>query len=208
MDDSTYFLGVTGGMGAGKTEVCHLLEKHGAEVFYADLEARRIMEENLELRRAVQSVFGENAYLPDGRLNRPHISQLAFKSPEKLKALNEWVHPLVHLEFEEKKRQASLKKLPMYVREAAILVESGGQYQVDAVLVVDAHPEIRMERLLSKGIWTREEVEARLRNQAQREDYIKAADFIIENNSDKETLEENVSHLWNSIMRIHRGFAR
>jgi dephospho-CoA kinase len=171
-------LGLTGGIGSGKSTVAKLFEALGIPVYDADQGAKRLMEENPEVRLAIQQLLGQNAYLEDGHLNRPWIAEQVFQEPKKLKELEAIVHPAVHRDANAWHHQ---QDAPYTLREAALLYESGGAKLVDAVIVVTAPEEVRVQRVMERDGVTREQVLARMRNQWPQQEKDELADFLIIN---------------------------
>lgn len=175
-------IGITGGIGSGKTTVCKIFETLGIPVYYADDRAKSLMVEDKTLIDKVKQAFGENAYLPDGTLNRAYISQIAFSNPLKLTELNAAVHPAV-LRDGEKWHQAQ-HDVPYTLKEAALLYESGSDAVLDKIIMVYAPKNLRIERVLGRGGLTREDIEKRMAKQMPDEEKMKKADFIIYNEGD------------------------
>ncbi len=192
-------LGVTGGIGSGKSTVCRLLEALGARVFYADEEAKRLMTEDPTLRRAIVEVFGPESYLPDGRLNRSYLAERVFRDPEALRRLNALVHPRVLAVFEQAREQAAREQVPLLVLEAALLFESGADRLVDHVLVVDAPEAERIRRVVARDGVTPEQVRARMQHQLPPEELRRRADFVLENTGALETLRTQVEALYHRL---------
>lgn len=174
-------IGITGGIGSGKTTVCHIFETLGIPVYYADDRAKALMTENLELIKSIKNLFGEGAYLPDGALNRKHIADIAFHNPLKLNELNALVHPAVWLDGEQWHNAQT--QAPYTLKEAALLFESGGHVLLDKIITVVAPVETRIERVLLRGgsALTRSDIEARIAKQLPDEEKIKQSDFVIWN---------------------------
>ena len=174
-------IGITGGIGSGKTTVCHIFETLGIPVYYADDRAKALMTENLELIKSIKNLFGEAAYLPDGALNRKHIADIAFHNPLKLNELNALVHPAVWLDGEQWHNAQT--QAPYTLKEAALLFESGGHVLLDKIITVVAPVETRIERVLLRGgsALTRSDIEARIAKQLPDEEKIKQSDFVIWN---------------------------
>ncbi len=189
-------IGITGGIGSGKTTACHIFETLGIPVYYADDRAKALMTENADLVKSIKQLFGNDAYLPDGTLNRQHIADIAFHNPLKLNELNALVHPAVWLDGE--KWHAAQTQAPYTLKEAALLFESGGNKLLDKIITVVAPVEIRIERVLLRGGGTmkRSDVEARIAKQLSDEEKIKQSDFVIYNDG---------SHLlMPQVVAIHR----
>ena len=174
-------IGITGGIGSGKTTVCHIFETLGIPVYYADDRAKALMVENEDLIKNIKKLFGESAYLPDGSLNRKHIADIAFHNPLMLNELNTFVHPAVWLDGE--KWHIAQTHAPYTLKEAALLFESGGNVLLDKIITVVAPVETRIERVVLRGggALTRSDVEARIAKQLPDEEKIKQSDFVIWN---------------------------
>ena len=190
-------IGLTGGIGSGKSRVVALFSTLGVPCYIADVEAKRLMNNQLEVKAAIVNLFGEQAYV-DGDLNRSYLSQIVFANPEKLKALNAIVHPAVAKDFSVWVEQ---QKTPFVIKEVAILFETGGYKNVDKTVLITAPETIRIERVMLRDGVTAEEVKARMRNQwtdAQREPL---ADFVIDNSNWEETAEE-VKKLYHTLSSL------
>jgi dephospho-CoA kinase len=181
-------VGITGGIGSGKTTVCKIFETLHIPIYYADDRAKWLMVNDLALAKGIKSIFGENAYLPDNTLNRKYISDIVFQNQAKLTALNELVHPAV---FEDgEKWFASQKNAPYALKEAALLVESNSYKQLDALIVVTAPLQTRIERVMLRDNAKKEDVEARIAKQMPEEDKLKYADFVIVNDGEKALMSQ------------------
>jgi dephospho-CoA kinase len=171
-------VGLTGGIGSGKTLVCCVLEKLGVPVYYADLEARRLMNSNTELKTGILRLFGEEAYSEEG-LNRAHLAKSVFGDEKQLSRLNALVHPAVRDDFNN---WAESQSRSFYVvEEAAILFESGASREMDLSVLVFAPEEIRIRRVMERDASTRKVVLERMKHQISEEEKKKLADFIITN---------------------------
>lgn len=173
-------VGLTGGIGSGKSTVGRLLRLFGIPVYDADQGARRLMEHNPTLRTAIVDLFGSEAYLTVGddlRLNRPYIASRAFGHPDRLEALNRLVHPAVARDFADWAER--WEDTPYVVEEAAVLIESGAAEQMDRVVTVTAPEEIRIQRIIARDHTIESAARARIAAQlsdAQRAPY---ADFVL-----------------------------
>jgi dephospho-CoA kinase len=186
-------VGITGGIGSGKTTVCKIFETLGIPVYYADDRAKSLMVENKDLVARIKQIFGENAYTEEGELNRNYISQVAFTNPEKLKELNAAVHPVV-LEDGIKWHEAQTH-VPYTLKEAALLFESGSYMALDKIITVTAPVEVRIERVMKRNKTSREEVEARIAKQMPEEEKAKRSDFVINNDGEHALIPQ--------VMEIH-----
>jgi dephospho-CoA kinase len=189
-------IGITGGIGSGKTTVCHIFETLGIPIYYADDRAKALMVENAELVKQIKNLFGEAAYLKDGALNRQHIADIVFHNPLKLNELNALVHPAVWLDGET--WHAAQTYAPYTMKEAALLFESGGNRFLDKIITVVAPVETRIERVILRGGGTmkRADVEARIAKQMSDEEKVKLSDFVIQNDGSQALIPQ--------VMAIHR----
>ncbi len=191
-------LGVTGGIGSGKTTVCRLFEQLGARVFYSDDEAKRLMHDE-QVRREITDAFGAESYDAEGALNRAYLAKKIFNDPEAVQRVNGIVHPRVFAEFKAAREKAEAEGIPLLVHEAAILFESGAYRHVDAVAVVDAPLEVRIRRVMERDAATEDAVRARIRNQWPAEELRKRADFIIDNGGDPDELQSQVQRVFREM---------
>jgi len=193
-------LGVTGGIGSGKTTVCRFLEAEGTKVFYADIEAKRLMRENADARAAIESAFGPQSYTDDGSLNRAYLAEQVFGDPAKLERLNAIVHPLVFEAFEIAKKRATEGDIPLLVHEAALLFEAGGDAHVDATAVVDAPEADRVARVVERDDVTPEHVRARMAHQLPPEELRQRADYVIDNDGSLDDLRTASIALYRAVV--------
>ena len=194
-------VGLTGGIGAGKSEVSRLLEAHGAVVIDADRIAREVVEPGTDGLAAVVERFGTEVLTEDGRLDRPKLGSIVFRDPEKLQVLNSVVHPRVRARSAELEEQARGRAGAVVVHDVPLLVESGLADSYDVVLVVDADCEVRLDRLVRIRGMDEQDARARMAAQARREDRLAAADVVIENNGTVEELRERVRQVWEDLRR-------
>lgn len=194
-------LGITGGIGSGKSTVAALLgEKLRVRIVSADDEARRLMVEDEELRTALIERFGADTFLEDGSLNRAELATRVFGDPEEVEALNAIVHPAVREELGKSIRQAEKDGIDLFAYEAALIYEIGANDLVDAVLLVDAPLELRINRVMQRDGSTRSEVVARMSNQISSDVLRARADFVIDNDGDLAALQDSVDSLYRSIL--------
>lgn len=174
-------LGITGGIGSGKSLVASILEKIGIPVYLADDRAKMLMVNDPDIISGVTSIFGKEAYNEDGALNRAHMSKLAFGDATLLQKLNAVVHPATGRDFvnwvDEKKREGN----PIVAKEAAILFESGAYLACDKVAIVYAPQSVRVRRVMQRDQVTAEEVEKRIRRQWPEWKKIRRSDFVLIN---------------------------
>lgn len=170
-------IGLTGGIGSGKTTVANFFKELGIPVYIADDEAKSLMNTSTEVKSKIIGLLGEKAY-PDGILDRKYVAAQVFNSPEKLEKLNSIVHPAVATDFENWKNS---QNSPYVIYEAAILFEKGGHKKCDAVILVTAPYEERIKRLKNRDKSSEEDIEARMKHQWSDSKKRKLADFEIKN---------------------------
>ena len=193
-------LGVTGGIGSGKTTVCGFLEEQGARVFYADVEAKRLMREDADVRAAIVDAFGEAAYDEEGALNRAYLADRVFGDADQLERLNAIVHPHVFEAFESAKKRATEESLSLLVHEAALLFEAGGDAHVDATAAVVAPDADRIAWVTRRDDVTPEQVRARMQHQLPQAELRTRADYVIENDGSLEDLRQKSVELYWTVV--------
>jgi len=182
-------IGLTGGIGSGKSTVAAIFEVLGIPVYYADAAAKNIMNNNPELKEKIIQRFGADSY-KNGELNRSYLGQQVFKDKEKLALLNSFVHPITirdGLEWMDR------QKTPYAIKEAALIFESGSQKDLDYIIGVFAPEELRVHRTVSRDKITPEAVRLRMKNQMNEEEKMKMCDFIIDNDEAKALLPQVIS---------------
>ena len=190
-------IGITGGIGTGKTSACKLFEQLDIPVFYADYEAKWLMMNKAEIKSELISLFGEQAYL-DGELNRGFLAQKIFSDATLKSKMEQIIHPAVALHFKE---WADKHKDKQYVlKEAALIYETRGEEKLDAVIVVHADEQIRIQRVMSRDQSTEAQVQDRIKNQMDQMIKVKKADFLIENNDDLAALKTAVEEAHHTIL--------
>ncbi|CAN1516701.1 CoaE Dephospho-CoA kinase [Flavobacteriaceae bacterium] len=175
----TKVIGLTGGIGSGKTTVANLFSTFGIPVYITDLEAKRLMDSDLILKQ-IKKVFGKSIF-ESGVLVRERLSQIVFNDVDKLKQLNKIVHPAVKQHFKDWLLEN--ETAPYVIYESAILFESGSYKQCDCVINVVSPLEIRIQRVITRDNTTREKVLERMKNQWNDEEKSSKSDFVIENSS-------------------------
>jgi len=171
-------LGVTGGIGSGKTFVCTIISAMGYPVFNADYEAKMLINNDIRVINAIKNLFGDGIYI-NGELNRKKVAELVFSNSLMLEKLNSIVHPVVIDYFNQWTNQYSSKSI--VVKEAAILFESGANIGLDKVIGVVSPLELRIKRVIERDNTSYEAVLNRIKNQYPQEELIKKCDYIIEN---------------------------
>jgi dephospho-CoA kinase len=178
-------IGLTGGIGSGKSTVAHYIASKGIPVYVADEAAKEVMEQS-EVVLQIQSLFSQNVITPNGKLDRKAIAELVFSDTDQLNKLNAIVHPLVKAHFIDWLQQ--YESVPFVINEVAILFETGGNVACDKVILVTAPEEIRIQRAMLRDKTSKEAVLNRMKNQLSDAEKSKKSDFIISNIDLKETL--------------------
>jgi dephospho-CoA kinase len=192
-------IGITGGIGSGKTTVARVFEQLGIPVYHADYWAKEIMNTDPLVKERLKELFGKDIYDSAGNADRKRISELVFADKNKLNELNSVIHPAVWLHGENWLKQHEDK--PYILKEAAILFESGGNKGVDKVIMVSAPSETRIERVMKRDNVTRAEVEARMANQWPDEKKIALSDFVIVNDGNQLVIPQ-VLNVHNQILAL------
>lgn len=172
-------VGITGGIGSGKSMVCKCLRTMGYLVFDADLASRQLLEQNQEVRTQVMALLGAQAYHADGTVDRAFIAKQVFQDEQQLAKLNGILHPAVKNEFIKWVDQN--RSHPILFKEAAILFESGANQQVEKVLAVVAPRELRIRRIQQRDNRSVVEIEKIMDNQMDQDELIERSDFVIHN---------------------------
>lgn len=193
----TKVIGLTGGIGTGKTTVSKMFSELGVPVYIADVEARRISEQP-EIQKRIVDTFGEGVTSPDGQVDRKKLAALVFFNEENLRKLNAIIHPLVKQDFQQWLSQQSA---PFVIREAAILFESGTNTDCDKVIIVTAPRELRIFRIMERDHISREEILARMANQWPDSQKIAMSDYVIEN-SDLEETRKQIIKIFTELQRL------
>lgn len=181
-------VGITGGIGSGKTTVCKLFETLGIPIYYADDRAKAIMIANKKLIAGLKAEFGNETYLEDGSLNRSYIAGIVFSDKSKLEKLNALVHPAVRIDGDNWFEAQSDK--PYALKEAALHFETGGYKLLDKMITVFAPEKVRIERVMKRDNVTAEAVKARIDKQLPDSEKMKKADFIIYNDGSKSLIDQ------------------
>lgn len=174
----TKIIGLTGGIGSGKSTVANYIASKGIPVYIADEEAKKIMERE-DVKQKIQNLFDQSVFNSDNSLNRKKISEFVFNNPDKLKELNAIVHPEVQLHFKNWLKEH--KNYPFIIKEVAILFETGGNKQCDKVILITAPEELRIERAMKRDNLTKKDILVRINNQLPDFKKKKLSDFVVEN---------------------------
>ncbi|WP_399938724.1 dephospho-CoA kinase [Streptomyces sp. BBFR25] len=195
-------VGLTGGIGAGKSEVSRLLVEHGAVLIDADRIAREVVAPGTPGLGAVVEAFGEDVLAADGSLDRPKLGSIVFADPEKLAVLNGIVHPLVG----ERSRalEEAAAEDAVVVHDVPLLTENGLAPLYDLVVVVDADPATQLDRLVRLRGMTEQDARARMAAQATREQRREIADVVVDNDVPLEELRRRVAEVWDELVRRAR----
>lgn len=192
-------VGLTGGIGAGKSEVSRLLDACGAVIVDADRIAREVVEPGTDGLAAVVSEFGPEVLREDGTLDRDRLGRIVFADPERRRALNAIVHPLVGARSAE--LEAAAGERAVVVHDVPLLVENGLAPLYDVVVVVDADPGTQLDRLVRQRGMTESDARNRMSAQASRAERLAAADIVIDNDGPLEELEPKVRTVWEQLLR-------
>lgn len=187
-------VGITGGIGSGKTTVCKIFETLGIPVYYADVRAKELMVADADVIQKVSALFGEDAYLSDGTLNRKLLAAKAFQDKSLLQQLNAIVHPAVFQDTLQWFQTHQSKSYTLY--EAAIMYESGSYKMMDKMITVFAPVEDRIARTIKRDQITREDVLERIDKQLPEEEKMRRSDFVIYNDHSQPLIEQ--------VLTIHR----
>lgn len=188
-------VGLTGGIGSGKTTVAKLFHELGVPIYVSDIEAKKLMVTNAKLITAIKALLGDEAYNGD-ELNRAYISEKVFKNKNLLNQLNAMVHPAVAIDFIKWKAE---QNSPYVIKESAILFESGSYKNCNLIITVTAPLEVRVGRVVLRDKVTRKQVLHRVMNQSTDDDKIDRSNFII-NNITFDGAEEQVAKIHRQIL--------
>lgn len=189
-------IGLTGGIGSGKSTIARIFEVLGIPVYYADQEAKRIMNEDEQLRRQIIQHFGEKAYQETG-LNNKYLAEVVFNNREKLELLNSLVHPAT---ISDGERWMQQQKTPYAIKEAALIFESSSQEHLDYVIGVSAPEPLRILRAMQRDNISREAVQARMQKQIQEVIKMRLCDFIIYNDEQQLVIPQ--------VLELHENITR
>ncbi|WP_166964387.1 dephospho-CoA kinase [Yeosuana marina] len=185
-------VGLTGGIGSGKTTVAKEFGALGIPVYIADEEAKKLMITSKTIKRKLIELFGEEAYL-DGKLNKPFIASIIFNDKTYLERMNAIIHPQIASHFKKWKQK---QDAPYVIKEAAILFENGSYKKLDVIITVTAPKELKIKRLLRRDDTTEEKIESIMKNQWSDDEKIKRSQYVINNVELAKTKQE--------VLKIHR----
>lgn len=196
----TRTIGVTGGIGSGKSTVCRYLKSFGARVFNADERAKRIMTNDLQVRQQIIDAFGVDSYTISGHLNTVYLAREIFSDADKVTRINAIIHPRVLADFSSAAEMARKDGVGLMVMEAALIYESGADELLDYVVVVDSPAESRIERVARRDEASKADVAARMRHQLTSDELLRRADFVILNDGSLEDLRSKVAELVREVL--------
>lgn len=182
-------VGLTGGIGSGKTTIAKWFQSQNIPVYIADKEAKALMNRSKVIKRKLTSLFGEDAY-KEGKLNREYLASKIFSDRKLLSKMNAIVHPKVGSHFN---RWLKKQDSPYVIKEAAIIFENNLEYQYDYIITVVADKDLRIERVMKRDNASKEKVESIISNQLSDEEKIKKSHFVINNNKLEEAKEQALS---------------
>lgn len=176
-------VGLTGGIGSGKSTVAKMFEELGVPIFYSDNEAKGLMNSSKKIKESLIGLFGLNSY-KNGKLNRAYIAEIVFNNKDKLLALNAIVHPEVKKKFSEWIQE---QHVAYVIQENPLIFENNNEQDYDHVITVTAPEQIRIQRVVERDGLTKQQVLARIKTQLEEEIKTKQSDFVINNNDLKNT---------------------
>lgn len=197
-------VGLTGGIGSGKSEVARRLVAHGAVLIDADVAAREVVVPGSRGLKRIVAAFGDDVLSPDGSLDRARLGEIVFGDPALRTKLNAIVHPLVREWMGAAERtavQAADPPGPIVVHDVPLLAESRGKGGFDLIIVVDVPPELQIERLVSQRGMVQGQARARMEAQASREKRLEVADVVIDNSGSLDDLDHRVAEVWAELER-------
>jgi dephospho-CoA kinase len=197
-------VGVTGGIGSGKSLVCALFAGYGVPVLSADEVARQLMVSDADLRRRLILVLGPSAYRTDGALDKQFVASRIFSDPSLRKKVDRLVHPKVEQEVGRRFGELDRNGHPLAIVEAALIFEAGFDKELDAVVVVDAPEEIRVKRVVERDHGTPEQVRERISSQMDPQQKTTKADYVIHNSGSLSELESSVRFLLTILTNLSR----
>ncbi|WP_235296024.1 dephospho-CoA kinase [Portibacter marinus] len=191
-------IGLTGGIGSGKSFIAEIFKILGIQVYNSDINAKLLMSENKQLKNGIIKLLGKKAYHSDGQLNRELIAEKIFKNKSKLEKINNLVHPAVREDFQNFVKKH--KKHQYVINEAALFVENGSHKDFDHLITVVAPEEVRIERVMKRDGVNQEEVVERMQNQSSDESKMKVSDHVIFNDASE--------NLFVQISSIHQALVK
>ncbi|MCX2583729.1 dephospho-CoA kinase [Pedobacter sp. MR22-3] len=194
-----YKVGITGGIGSGKTTICKVFEVLGIPVFYADTVAKEIMVTDQLLIAGIKSAFGEESYTAEGKLNNKHLAAIVFSHETELARLNALVHPAVFRAFDDWEKQID-ERVPYTMKEAALLFESGSYKMCDTSVLVTAPLSLKLARVMQRDQVSAEQVKARMDKQFTDEQKAKLSSHFMVNDEEHSIIEQ--------VLALHKHFLK
>lgn len=194
-------VGITGGIGSGKTTFCKEWEKLGAYVIYADDLAKQLMHENETLKGRIRQVFGNEAYDRKGNLNKEYLAKEAFQKG-RVAELNELVHPVLWQKVEELAKEKESKGIPVFAKEAAILLNNGRPKELDYVILILADQKQRIQRTLKRDQSSADKIKSRIQKQPDFDSLTHLADFVVVNNEDEDALRKKSKEIYSELTQL------
>ncbi|MDF2552893.1 MAG: dephospho-CoA kinase [Chryseobacterium sp.] len=191
-DSASKIIGLTGGIGSGKTTVAKFIEDCGFPIYYSDVRAKTIVNDNADLKQRIKDLLGNDSYDENDLYNRKFVGEKVFNNDELLHQLNSIIHPAVRIDFEQWVAQ---QKKYLVFKETALLFELKLHLQCYKSLLVTAEDNIRIKRVMDRDGKTYREVESVMNNQMPEKDKIKMADFVIYNNTNLDDLREQTEKI-------------
>lgn len=185
-------VGITGGIGSGKSTICRIFQSIGIPVYYADDKAKYLMKTDANLISKIKDLLGNDVYDNENNLNTKRIAEIVFNDKEKLKQLNSIVHPAVGIDANNWQKEMEKQGYHYTLKEAALLFESGSYKQLDKIIVVDAPEKLRIQRVMKRDQVSEHEVYNRIKNQWPQDKKNKLADFIINNDGEESIIDQVV----------------
>ncbi len=185
-------VGITGGIGSGKSLVGEVLQRMGFPLYSSDIRAKQLVESDLELRLRIVALLGAEAYTSQGCYNKPYVAQRVFANPNLLQQLNALIHPVVAIDFVQ---WASAQPVRLVFLESAILFESHFDQMVDAVVAITAPDEVRIQRVMRRDGAVRQQVEQRMSAQMPTNELCQRANFVIQNDGEHLLIPQIISVL-------------
>lgn len=193
-------IGITGGIGSGKTTICKIFEMYDIPIYYADDRAKRLMTSSKIVKSKIKSLIGSEAYYRNGRLNRKYISSKVFNDNELLKSLNAIVHPAVGRDFDQWCEDQKHK--PYVLKEAALLIESKSYLTLDKLILVVANEDIRIDRVMVRDGVSKAQVMSRIQNQMAEQKKSQYADFFIDNSGESSIIRQ-VKQIHEELIKLN-----
>lgn len=190
-------IGITGGIGSGKTVVSNIFKILGCKIYNADERAKLLLDSDIEIRQRIETTFGKELY-SSGILNRKLLANIVFNNAEALQTLNSIVHPSVFMDFD--KWVKHYKNEPYIIKEAAIMFESGAYKQLDSVILVYSPEDIRIQRVVYRDSTNKESVLSRMKNQMDDKEKMKLSNYIIYNDDEHSLIRQ--------VLELHSIFVK